>query len=77
MEASRQKVLSSPGNGNGAVKKSPLDADFGAFAEGALRRWHVPGISVAVVDGDSTWAEVSCYVFEPSCSGSLLDQTAA
>ncbi|KAI1769372.1 beta-lactamase/transpeptidase-like protein [Hypoxylon sp. FL1150] len=60
-----QKVLplSSPGgegDGDGVTekkKKSPLDADFRASVEEALRRWHVPGIAVAVVDGESTWAE--------------------
>ncbi|XXG95698.1 hypothetical protein Hte_001968 [Hypoxylon texense] len=49
-----QKVLLGEGD---SVRKSPLDAGFGTFAEEALHRWHVPGIAVAVVDGDSTWAE--------------------
>jgi CubicO group peptidase (beta-lactamase class C family) len=46
-----QKVLK--GNAN------PLDEDFKAFAEKALEKWHVPGVSVAVIDGDKTFAGVS------------------
>lgn len=37
---------------------SVLSSDIGAYIEGLMKEWHVPGLSVAVVDGDKTWAEV-------------------
>lgn len=40
-------------------KANPLDKSFKVFVDKALEEWHVPGVSVAVVDGDETWAEVS------------------
>lgn len=46
-----QKVLK--GNDN------PLNQNFKEFVEKALEEWHLPGVAVAVVDGDETWAEVS------------------
>ncbi|KAI1777305.1 beta-lactamase/transpeptidase-like protein [Hypoxylon cercidicola] len=53
-QSGEQKVLS-PSVGDGAG--SPFDADFGVFTEEVLHSWHVPGVAVAVVDGESTWAE--------------------
>ena len=37
---------------------SPLNKDFNALVEHLLEEWHVPGISVAVVDGDQTYSNV-------------------
>lgn len=37
---------------------SPLNADFAKFAQKTLEKWNIPGISIAVVDGDETFAEV-------------------
>ncbi|KAI1141810.1 beta-lactamase/transpeptidase-like protein [Hypoxylon sp. FL0543] len=53
-----QKVLAN-GEGEGAAEKGtgPLDDCFGAFVREALGRWRVPGVAVAVVDGEDTWAE--------------------
>ncbi|KAI2781006.1 beta-lactamase/transpeptidase-like protein [Daldinia loculata] len=51
-----QKVLSA-GEEEGEMRKSPFDSDFEGFAKAALDRWKVPGVSVAVVDGEDTWAE--------------------
>ncbi|KAI0104412.1 beta-lactamase/transpeptidase-like protein [Daldinia grandis] len=51
-----QMVLSA-GEEKGEGRKSPFDSDFEAFAKAALDRWKVPGVSVAVVDGEDTWAE--------------------
>ena len=31
---------------------------FEALVQRTLDRWHVPGMAVAMVDGDHTWAEV-------------------
>jgi hypothetical protein len=40
---------------------SPLDDKFAKLVNETLHFWHVPGISIAVVDGENTWAEVSSY----------------
>lgn len=37
----------------------PFDAAFDAFVEDTLQAWHVPGLSVAVVDGGKTYSKVS------------------
>ncbi|KAF4871654.1 Protein flp [Colletotrichum siamense] len=36
---------------------SVLSSDIGAYIEGLMEEWHVPGLSVAAVDGDKTWAK--------------------
>ena len=36
---------------------SPFDDTFRALVAETLASWHIPGIAVAVVDGDHTWAE--------------------
>ncbi|KAI8960471.1 beta-lactamase/transpeptidase-like protein [Daldinia sp. FL1419] len=53
-EHPEQKILS---GGEEETRKSPLNPDFETFAEAALDRWKVPGVSVAVIDGEDTWAE--------------------
>lgn len=40
-------------------KDNPLDQTFKDLVGNSLEKWHVPGVSVAVVDGDETWADVS------------------
>lgn len=50
--ASNQQVMASS-------KQNPLDSDFEKFATGVLEEWHVPGVSIAVVDVEDTWAAVS------------------
>ncbi|KAI5866381.1 hypothetical protein GGS23DRAFT_556856 [Durotheca rogersii] len=54
------------GGGRAAERGNPLDADFAAFARAALDRWHVPGVAVAVLDGDQIWAEVSHPPYLPT-----------
>ncbi|KAI1842021.1 hypothetical protein JX266_011776 [Neoarthrinium moseri] len=44
-----QKVMS-------GGRRDPLDADFEKLAVKTLKQWHVPGLAIAVVDGDDTWA---------------------
>ena len=39
-------------------KSSPLNDDFRKLVDETLEKWHIQGVSVAVVDGDETWAEV-------------------
>lgn len=38
--------------------RNPLDETFDALARTLLEEWHVPGMSVAVIDGDQTFAKV-------------------
>jgi hypothetical protein len=38
---------------------SPFDSKFAKLAKETLELWHVPGLSIAVVDGNDTWADVS------------------
>ena len=38
--------------------QTPLGETFDAFARKLLEEWHVPGMSVAVIDGDQTFAKV-------------------
>lgn len=39
-------------------KVSPFDADFAKLAQETLIKWHLPGVALAVIDGDETFAEV-------------------
>lgn len=45
-----------PLRGNSA---GPLNAKFRSLVNESLQSWHVPGLSIAVIDGDDVWAEVS------------------
>lgn len=36
----------------------PLDQNFEKLVYDTSELWHVPGVSVAVVDGKHTWAKV-------------------
>lgn len=49
-----QKILE---NGGGK-QPSPLDAKLAELVKDTLKEWHVPGLSIGVVDGDDMWAEV-------------------
>jgi hypothetical protein len=51
--ASSQQVLKNDNTG-------PFTSEFGQLVNETLNLFHVPGISIAVVDGDKVWAEVSC-----------------
>ncbi|PYH98253.1 beta-lactamase/transpeptidase-like protein [Aspergillus ellipticus CBS 707.79] len=36
----------------------PLNSHFNKLVQDTLNQWHVPGIAIAVVDGDNTWTKV-------------------
>jgi hypothetical protein len=59
-----QKIL-----GDNAL--SPFTTDFEQRVNKALERWHVPGISIAVVDGDHEWSAVSCSIYWEILSSSF------
>ena len=37
---------------------SPLDEKFNDLVRRTMDSWHVPGLSIAVVDGDDTYSQV-------------------
>jgi hypothetical protein len=39
----------------------PLDRNFEKLVNETLELWHVPGVSVAVIDGENTWTKVSPF----------------
>ncbi len=51
------------------LKESPFDAKFGDLAKETLDLWHVPGVAIGVVDGDSVWNEVSSVHLVPKMPG--------
>lgn len=48
----------------------PFDSKFGKLANETLELFHVPGVSIAVVDGDNVWAEVG---WTSPASGFIVD----
>jgi CubicO group peptidase (beta-lactamase class C family) len=42
----------------GAAGKNRLTKEFRAFVEEVLEKWKVPGMSLAVIDGEDVYAEV-------------------
>ncbi|KAL1913156.1 hypothetical protein Sste5344_000702 [Sporothrix stenoceras] len=67
-DASRQQPLVVDGNSpllhdsvkfgsNGGDAPSPFDDTFRTLVADTLKAWHVPGVAVAVIDGDHTWSE--------------------
>ena len=42
-------------------RPSPLNEDFNKFVHQNLDYWHVPGISIAVVDNNETFSKVPPY----------------
>ncbi|EED23037.1 penicillin-binding protein, putative [Talaromyces stipitatus ATCC 10500] len=47
----------SANNGTPSTKTSPLNEEFEKLVYETLSKWHIQGVSIAVVDGDETWAE--------------------
>lgn len=45
--------------GQDLPKTSPLNENFEKLVSETLKKWHIQGVSVAIVDGDDTWAEVN------------------
>lgn len=41
-----------------STDKNPLTEDFARFAKETLHKWKVPGLSIAVIDGDQIFAKV-------------------
>lgn len=54
-----QKPVSSGVGGGGG--RSPFTEEYRRHVEGLLEELHVPGVAIAVVDGDDVWTEVSTW----------------
>ena len=39
----------------------PLDQEFEKLVNETMELWHVPGVAVAVIDGENTWAKVPLF----------------
>ncbi len=48
-----------PVTGAHSISSSPFNEDFGEFVRESLDIWHVPGMSVGVIDGDDVYTEAS------------------
>ena len=59
--------------GGGAY--SPLDGDFEHLVKQKLSEWHVPGVSVAVVHNNKTYAKVP--IVENPCTTRFTDRLRA
>lgn len=42
-----------------STSSSPFDEDFGKFVQESLDIWHVPGMSVGVIEGDDVYTKAS------------------
>lgn len=53
------------------TSKREFDSEFDAFVEETLREWHVPGLSVAVIDKDTiiskVWSSFHPSLFITQC----------
>lgn len=56
--ASEQKPLMATERTSPSPAKSPFTDDFGDFVQKQLERWHTPGVSIAVIDGDDVYSQV-------------------
>jgi hypothetical protein len=54
--------------------QTPFDENFDSLVKSLLQEWHVAGLSVAVVDGDQTFAKVRrCVVSKAIFTNRLRD----
>lgn len=51
-----------------AERTNPFTKEFGEFARKTLKEFSVPGVSIAVIDGDQIYAEVYITAFVHSIS---------
>lgn len=55
--------------GGDAAPKNPFNDEFAKFAKETMEEWKVPGFSIAVVDDQDVFAEVSCrFQYRMLCS---------
>lgn len=52
-----------------AVDPFAAGSELNQYIDDLMERWHIPGLAVAVVDGDDTWAKVDgCLVLRSALS---------
>lgn len=56
---SEQKPISEQGS---TASGNPLTDEFGDFVREQLEKWKVPGVALAVIDGDDVYTEVSAFI---------------
>jgi CubicO group peptidase (beta-lactamase class C family) len=54
----KMKDVTDPMRSKEQDSNGPLDARFDQLVTDTLQRWNVPGLSIAVVDEEKTWAKV-------------------
>lgn len=47
-----------PHHDHGTSDPGPFTPDFKQHILSTLEEWHLPGLAMAVIDGDNTWLEV-------------------
>jgi len=47
--------------GDSSSASNPFDEEFEKLANKSLAMWHVPGLAIAVVDGDDVFAKVRLF----------------
>ncbi|KAJ5826326.1 penicillin-binding protein [Penicillium riverlandense] len=57
-----------------SASEPPLNKEFEKLVHETLARWHVPGVSIAVVDGEKSWAEgygIATFPSTPATASTL------
>lgn len=50
--------VSLPHHDHGTPDPGPFTPDFKQHILSTLQEWHLPGLAIAVIDGENTWLEV-------------------
>lgn len=53
-----QAPLTSSNSAPNGDSQNPFNDDLGKFVDDVMERWKIPGMSVAVIDGDDVYSEV-------------------
>jgi len=56
--AAVQAPLGSSSSASERDSQNPFNDDLGKFVANVMERWKIPGMSVAVIDGDDVYTEV-------------------
>jgi len=55
------------GNAYAAFPSRPQEKELGKFINQLLAEWHVPGMAIGIVDGESTWTKVRSRNYNLFC----------
>lgn len=59
----QKPIVDSSSSSSAQDSNNPLTSDFAEFARTTLEAWKVPGLSIAVIDGDKIFAEVCLFIY--------------